>query len=126
MIFETPFDTPGEIPDDKIYEDVYKLLSENDIDSKVKILLTHAPPFNSQADVIENGAHVGSQGILKVINEFKPNINLCGHVHEARSISKIDSSTDVANPGMLKDNGAVLIDIKNNTDYDIEIISLIE
>ena len=89
-------------------------------------MVTHAPPFNTDADKIEDGAHVGSEGILKSIHEFKPDINLCGHIHEAKSISKIGNGTDVANPGMLKDNGAVLIDIKNASNYDLSIISLNE
>ena len=127
----TPFDTPGEIDDLKIYGDVYELLANydyvyNENVPKVKILVTHAPPFNTEADLIENGDHVGSQGILKSIHEFEPQINLCGHVHEAKSLSKIGNVTDVANPGMLKDNGAVLIDVKDGADYDISLISLNE
>jgi hypothetical protein len=128
---ETPFNTPGEVKDSQIYEDVYDLLANYDYvknkdTSKIKILVTHAPPFNTDADKIEDGAHVGSEGILKSIHEFKPDINLCGHIHEAKSISKIGNGTDVANPGMLKDNGAVLIDIKNASNYDLSIISLNE
>lgn len=43
----TPFDTPGEIQDNKIYGDVYELLANydfvaNDEVPKVKILVTHA------------------------------------------------------------------------------------
>ena len=128
---ETPFNTPGEIQDNKIYGDVFELLANydyvyNDKVPKVKILVTHAPPYNTEADKIESGEHVGSQGILKSIHEFKPDINLCGHIHEAKSISKIGNVTDVANPGMLKDNGAVLIDVKDGSNYDISIISLDE
>ena len=128
---ETPFNTPGEVKDSQIYEEVYDLLAnydyvKNEDTSKIKILVTHAPPFNTDADKIEDGAHVGSEGILKSIHEFKPDINLCGHIHEAKSISKIGNGTDVANPGMLKDNGAVLIDIKNASNYDLSIISLNE
>lgn len=128
---ETPFNTPGEVKDSQIYEEVYDLLAnydyvKNEDASKIKILVTHAPPFNTDADKIEDGAHVGSEGILKSIHEFKPDINLCGHIHEAKSISKIGNGTDVANPGMLKDNGAVLIDIKNASNYDLSIISLNE
>lgn len=128
---ETPFNTPGEVKDSQIYEDVYGLLAnydyvKNEDASKIKILVTHAPPFNTDADKIDDGAHVGSEGILKSIHEFKPDINLCGHIHEAKSISKIGNGTDVANPGMLKDNGAVLIDIKNASNYDLSIISLNE
>lgn len=127
----TPFDTPGEIEDLKIYGDVFELLANYDYVynadvPKVKILVTHAPPYNTDADLIESGEHVGSQGILKSIHEFEPQINLCGHVHEARSISKIGTVTDVANPGMLKDNGAVLIDVKDGSNYDISLVSLDE
>ena len=128
---ETPFNTPGEIQDNKIYGDVYELLANYDYVynkdvPKVRILVTHAPPYNTEADKMENGEHVGSSGILKSIHEFEPEINLCGHIHEAKSLSKIGITTDVANPGMLKDNGAVLIDLKGGSDYDISLISLDE
>ena len=128
---ENPFNTPGEIQDNKIYGDVYELLANYDYVyntdvPKVKILVTHAPPYNTEADKMENGEHVGSSGILKSIHEFEPEINVCGHIHEAKSLSKIGTITDVANPGMLKDNGAVLIDVKDGSNYDISIISLDE
>ena len=128
---ETPFNTPGEIQDNKIYGDVYELLANyeyvyNDKVPKVKKLVTHAPPYNTEADKLESGDHVGSAGILKSIHEFEPQINICGHIHEAKSLSKIGITTDVANPGMLKDNGAVLIDIKDGSDYDKSLISLDE
>ena len=127
----TPFDTPGEMDDDKIYAAVYDLLANYDYVynaeiPKIKILVTHAPPFNTDADRMENGEHVGSQGIQKSIHEFQPQINVCGHIHEAKSISKIGKTTDVANPGMLKDNGAVLIDIADGENYELSIISLDE
>ena len=127
----TPFDTPGEMDDDKIYAAVYDLLANYDYVynaeiPKIKILVTHAPPFNTYADRMENGEHVGSQGIQKSIHEFQPQINVCGHIHEAKSISKIGKTTDVANPGMLKDNGAVLIDIADGENYELSIISLDE
>ena len=44
----------------------------------------------------------------------------------SKSLSKIGITTDVANPGMLKDNGAVLIDIADGSNYDINIIQLDE
>ena len=93
---------------------------------KVKILVTHAPPYNTDADLTSGGDHVGSSGILKSIHEYEPEINLCGHIHEAKSLSQIGNTTKVANPGMLKDNGAVLIDITDGSTFDINIISLDE
>lgn len=127
----TPFNTPGEIQDNKIYGDVYELLAEydyiaNDEVPKVRILLTHAPPYNTEADKLPGGEHVGSQGILKSIHEFTPEINICGHIHEAESISEIGDNTIVVNPGMLKNNGAVLITINDGSDYDVELIDLSE
>ena len=126
---ETPFNTPGEIQDNKIYGDVHELLAQydnvkNEEVTKVKILLTHAPPFDTKADLIDSGAHVGSHGIQKSINEFNPDINLCGHIHEAKSIDKIGDKTIVANPGMLKDNGAVLVTIDNGSQYNVELFDL--
>ena len=126
----TPFDTPGEIDDDVIYRDIYELLTEYDYINnykipKIKILLTHAPPYNTKADLVMNGEHVGSQSILKVIQEFRPEINICGHIHEAKSIDEIDD-TIVANPRMLKDNGAILVTIMDKSDYHVELEDLKE
>ncbi len=124
----TPFNTPGETSDENIYAKVYELFAEYEyiVDEKVPrvtILLTHAPPYNTEADTIENGTHVGSQGIKKSIHEFQPTINICGHVHEARSIDQV-GRTIVANPGMLEDNHAVLLDIDENAKLDVSIIEL--
>ncbi len=124
----TPFNTPGEIDDDKIYLHVYELLAEydyigNDDVPRVTILLTHAPPYDTKADTIESGDHVGSQGVKKPIHEFQPDINICGHVHEACSIDKVGKTT-IANPGMLADNHAILIDVKEDASYDVEIVEL--
>lgn len=124
----TPFNTPGEMGDDKIYAKVYELLAEydyvaNDKIPKLTILLTHAPPYNTKADTIESGDHVGSQGIKKSIHEFQPDINICGHVHEARSIDQVGKTT-VVNPGMLEDNHAVLIEVDDNANANVNIIDL--
>lgn len=124
----TPFDTPGEMDDDKIYGAVYELLAEydyisNDNVPKVRILLTHAPPYNTKADLTSSGDHVGSQGVKKSIHEFQPEICVCGHIHEAKSIDKV-GKTIVANPGMLKDDGAVLITIDEDVNHNVELISL--
>lgn len=128
---ETPFDTPGEFKDPHIYDAIKELYAEydfmaNDKIPKVKILLTHAPPFDTKADKIPDGSHVGSKALRKAIEEFKPDINLCGHIHEGRSVDKI-GDTIVVNPGMLKENYGCLIDIdEDSLDYDVEIISFIE
>lgn len=124
----TPFNTPGEIDDDKIYLKVYELLAEydyigNDEAKRVTILLTHAPPYDTKADMIEGGAHVGSQGVKKPIHEFQPDINICGHIHEATSKDQV-GKTIIANPGMLEYNHAVLIDVDEEANFTLDIVDL--
>ena len=124
----TPFNTPGETNDDNIYAKVYELFAEyeyiiNPEVPRVTILLTHAPPYNTKADTMENGVHVGSQGIKKSIHEFQPTVNICGHIHEAMSIDTVGKTT-VVNPGMLEENHAVLLDIDENANVDVSIVDL--
>ena len=123
----TPFDTPGEIEDNKIYGDLNELIFEYEsvanTTDKIKILLTHAPPFNTLTDLVEGENHVGSHGVRKIIENFNIDINLCGHIHEARSLDKI-GNTVVANPGILENDGAILIDVNKDNTFDIGIVSL--
>jgi len=124
----TPFNTPGEVEDTKIHSDIYNLINEYERVSdpkinKFKILLTHAPPFNTAADLIDGGDHVGSQAIRQIIENFKIDINICGHIHEAKSIDKVGITT-VINPGMLQNNGAALITIDNIKNYNTELVLL--
>jgi Icc-related predicted phosphoesterase len=71
----TPFDTVGELPEERIYEQMKKL----QIDRKT-ILLTHSPPMGI-LDWTKKGP-AGSAAILKIIEEKKPLVNFCGHIHE--------------------------------------------
>ncbi|MDR0900066.1 MAG: metallophosphoesterase [Methanobrevibacter sp.] len=119
----TPFDTPFEFDDNEIYENIKPLFGQIVTNQKMfNILVTHAPPYGCACDKIEDGSHVGSNGVRKIIEEFKPDISLCGHIHEANSIDKI-GNTVVANPGMLKNNQGCLIEIADDfSDFKIELI----
>lgn len=93
----TPFNTPLEYTETEIQEELNSLssLTENDF-----ILVTHVPPFGTQADLLPNGTHVGSKSVKKFIEKMQPLLNLCGHVHEARSVSQV-GRTIIVNPGPL-------------------------
>ncbi len=71
----TPFDTVGELSEEKIYEGMNTL----PIDHKT-ILLTHSPP-KDVLDWTKNGP-AGSSAILRIIEEKKPLAHFCGHIHE--------------------------------------------
>ncbi len=94
----TPFNTPLEYTEAEILEELdslVKLTEDNNF-----ILVTHVPPFGTQADLLPNGTHVGSKSVRKFIEKHQPLLNLCGHVHEARSVSQL-GRTIVVNPGPL-------------------------
>jgi len=63
------------------------------------ILITHEPPFDTLADQLTSGKHVGSESLREFIKETQPMINICGHIHEAaNTISKI-GNTVIIHPG---------------------------
>ncbi|MDP3035882.1 MAG: metallophosphoesterase [Methanobacteriaceae archaeon] len=109
----TPFDTPLEFGEIEIFEELDKIMVEMK-DQDIKILVTHAPPLNTNADKLPNGDHVGSESIRKIIEDYKPDINICGHIHEAQSIDQI-GETIILNPGQIMDGGACLVQIDDKT-----------
>ncbi|WP_294970361.1 metallophosphoesterase [uncultured Methanosphaera sp.] len=111
----TPFDTPNEFSDEILYNELSKYKDVLCSDSYT-ILVTHAPPLNTNADKIESGAHVGSEGIRKIIEETQPTLNVCGHVHESIGQDKI-GDTVVVNPGDAANGHACLLEL---TDEDIK------
>ena len=117
----TPFDTPNEYTDEILYKELSKYVEVLSSDS-FTILVTHAPPLDTNADKIESGAHVGSSGIRKIIEETQPTINVCGHVHESIGKDKIGKTT-VVNPGDASTGHACIINIKDvaNKEFDIEL-----
>lgn len=65
-------------------------------DVKKKIMVTHVQPSNS---IIGLGIFPGSIGVRKAIGEFKPDVHICGHIHETHGIEEMIGSTRVINVG---------------------------
>ncbi|MGN0866782.1 MAG: metallophosphoesterase family protein [Oligosphaeraceae bacterium] len=75
------------------------------------VLVTHAPPMDSGADVIPNGLHVGSPAIARFSAQRAPRLHLCGHIHEAAGCFTVGGTT-VVNCGALGQEGRhALIDL---------------
>ena len=94
---KTPFNTPNEYTEEEIYNKLINLVKN----LKNIFLVSHAPPYNTMADIVDlnNDVHVGSKSIRKIIEDFNSNIKFCacGHIHESRCIDKI-GNTIIANP----------------------------
>ncbi len=65
-------------------------------DVKKKLMVTHVQPSDSLMGL---GIFPGSEGVRKAIEEFKPDLHICGHIHETHGIEEVIGSTRVINVG---------------------------
>jgi Icc-related predicted phosphoesterase len=84
------------------------------------VMITHCPAYGMN-DLTKNGRHLGSQGILRVANEFKPVLALAGHVHEAQG-RVVAKDTMFVNPGSAR--GGQYASIRLGEDIDVELHSV--
>jgi len=93
---KTPFHTPQEYSETEISE----ILNGFEVsqEAKTHILISHAPPHSTKLDKVLIGFHVGSKAIRKFIEDFQPDLVICGHIHEARGADRI-GKTLIINPG---------------------------
>jgi len=91
------FHTPFELTESEIMKVLKKSFNPSLINYRC-VMVSHNPPKNTKVDVTRSGEHIGSLSIRQFIEEKKPSIVFCGHVHESRGIDQIDD-TVVVNPG---------------------------
>lgn len=63
-----------------------------------KIMVTHIHPADSRIEKFSSFVK-GSKGLMQAIKTFKPNVLICGHVHEAEGIEEKIGNTLVMNVG---------------------------
>jgi hypothetical protein len=63
-------------------------------DAKKKVMLVHEHPADT---VFEMGRFPGSRAVRRAIEEFKPDIVFCGHIHECAGVEEQLGSTRVIN-----------------------------
>lgn len=125
----TPFNTPSEFTEQELQTIVtegfrqgndFAALAEPLHNQKIPVILvSHPPPFNTKVDKIRSGQHVGSTAIRTAIEHFRPDLCICGHIHEAKGEDLI-ADTPVVNPGMLKDGGWLSI-VVNQSQLEISL-----
>ncbi len=89
--------TPYEVAEEEIgrrlrsgYRDIQQ--------AAVRICVPHAPPYGTKVDIIHSGLHVGSTAVREFIEEAKPHVVLCGHIHEGRGRDHLEG-TQIINCG---------------------------
>ncbi len=91
----TPFNTPFELTEVEIQEDLAVLSCG---EGERLVLVTHAPPHGTKLDRIKAGTNVGSKSVRQFIEQKQPLVSLCGHVHESRGTDEL-GQTLIVNPG---------------------------
>lgn len=111
----SPFDTLFEMTEVEIAMLLRQGLETCIGDGRV-VLVSHSPPENTIVDVTSRGDHVGSSSVREFIQKTKPLLVLCGHIHEAVGVDKIDKSI-VVNPGPARHGHCAFIDL----DRDVRV-----
>jgi hypothetical protein len=93
----TPFDTPQEYGEKKLSEMLAKGYGEVKKQG-IKVLVSHAPPFNTKIDATRLGMHVGSRAVREFLEEKAVDLVICGHVHEAKGSDSLGGAR-IINPG---------------------------
>jgi uncharacterized protein len=68
--------------------------------AKKVVLVTHMRPMGSQIeDMMPQFKYSGSKAIAEALKKFRPDINICGHIHEAENLREKIGDTLVIGTG---------------------------
>jgi hypothetical protein len=89
------------------------------------ILITHGPPFGKLDYVDYSKINVGCEELLKRVEEIKPKIHVCGHIHGGYGYV-FDGNTHFINASILNDryefrNKPIIVDWDSETN-EIEFV----
>jgi Icc-related predicted phosphoesterase len=74
------------------------------------ILVSHQPPFGTEADCLPSGRHVGCRALRSFLDDAQPACCLTGHIHEARGRSSL-GRTLLLNPGPFSGGNVSLLEL---------------
>lgn len=112
----------GKTPNERTEEDIvgdFDILKSEELSNL--ILISHNPP-KDVCDAVNETLHAGSAAFAKLIEDVKPMIVLCGHIHEGAGTGKI-GDTLVVNPGSFGESGTYAIAELSKSDGSYSIVS---
>jgi Icc-related predicted phosphoesterase len=87
----------------------WELIPEN-----THVLITHGPPYG-HGDQTDQGARVGCQDLLEIIEQVRPLVHIFGHIHESYGITSNEHTrfinASVVNRDMVLSNLPVVFDL---------------
>jgi len=104
----TPMDTPTELGEEEL-QAVLERGHAAVADAPRRLMVCHAPPFDTRLDRLMNGRPVGSPAVRAFIETRRPDLAVVGHIHEGRGTDHV-GETLVLNAGALRDGGYVVVE----------------
>jgi Icc-related predicted phosphoesterase len=101
--------------DEEVFDSLAKTYQEVS-GSKRVIVLTHQPPRDTR-DAVYTGEHTGCFSLRRFLEEYQPDLLLCGHIHEDRGESQV-GPTRIVNVGELRQGHAAIIELKDELTVD--------
>ena len=105
-----PSHTPSELPESEFERLLARIQATCASRADRLILVSHQPPFGTEADLLPGERHVGCRTLRTFIDEVQPACCLTGHIHEAASRSKV-GRTLVLNPGPFSRGNIAVVEL---------------
>lgn len=106
----SPFHTPFELAETEIANILEHAHNACQTQSSTTVIVSHAPPRNTNVDLAFTNEHVGSISVREFVEKTSPRLVLCGHIHEATGMDTINN-TMIVNPGPAGHGKCVLVDL---------------
>ncbi|MDR2123439.1 MAG: metallophosphoesterase [Desulfovibrio sp.] len=120
----TPFHTPSEYTEERLAEWLEETAAAAETafaaerasgtgdaalrGQPARVLVSHTPPYGTACDRLKTGGHAGSRAVRDFIEKYRPEVCLCGHIHEARGEDRL-GPTQIVNPGPLSSGSYALL-----------------
>ena len=121
----TPFHSPFELSEEEIgllLQRGFANCSRDEESSRV-VLVSHSPPRGTRLDMTSSGEHVGSTSVRNFVEEARPALVVCGHIHEASGLDRI-GTTLIVNPGPARHNQCAVIDFGDDIEVSLSPLNI--
>lgn len=85
------------------------------------VIVSHTPPKGTKVDRAFSSIHAGSASLRTFIENRKPSIVFCGHIHEAKGVDRI-GDTIVVNPGAVRHGSCAIVDLGNMIEVKLDSV----
>jgi len=112
-----PIGTPNTFSEEELTASLERI--ETDLKGPL-VLVSHQPPFDTSADRVLSGRHVGSRAVRLFIESARPLLCLTGHIHESVGDGML-AGCRVINPGPFGQGRYALVEIERDGSLEVRM-----